>query len=83
MALNYLEDHERFYVCDANNKQIAEMTFTRVGQNKATINHTYIDPEYRGKGIADKLLNLVVTKLQQERREIIPICSYAAKKLMK
>ncbi|MCX8640861.1 MULTISPECIES: GNAT family N-acetyltransferase [unclassified Gilliamella] len=83
MALNYLEDHERFYVCDANNKQIAEMTFTRVGQNKATINHTYIDPEYRGKGIADKLLNLVVTKLQQEQREIIPICSYAAKKLMK
>lgn len=83
MALNYLEDHERFYVCDANNKQIAEMTFTRVGQNKATINHTYIDPEYRGKGIADKLLNLVVTKLQQEQREIIPICSYVAKKLMK
>lgn len=83
MALNYLEDHESFYVCDANNKQIAEMTFTRVGQNKATINHTYIDPEYRGKGIADKLLNLVVTKLQQEQREIIPICSYAAKKLMK
>lgn len=83
MALNYLEDHERFYVCDANNKQIAEMTFTRVVQNKATINHTYIDPEYRGKGIADKLLNLVVTKLQQEQREIIPICSYAAKKLMK
>lgn len=83
MALNYLEDHERFYVCDANNKQIAEMTFTRVGQNKATINHTYIDPEYRGKGIADKLLNLVVTKLQREQREIIPICSYAAKKLMK
>lgn len=83
MPLNYLEDNDRFYVCDTNDKQIAEMTFIRVGKNKATINYTYIDPDYRGKGIAEKLLDLVVKKLQQENREIIPICSFAIKKLSK
>lgn len=83
MSLSYLEDNERFYVCDTNNKQIAEMTFTRIGENQATINHTYIDPDYQGQGIAEKLLDLVVKKLQQENRKIIPICSFAIKKLNK
>ncbi|WP_294833844.1 GNAT family N-acetyltransferase [uncultured Gilliamella sp.] len=83
MSLHYLEDKNRFYVCDENDNQVGEMTFTRIGQNKATINHTYIEPSYRGQGIADKLLDRVVEKLQQEQREIIPICSFAAKKLAK
>ncbi|MCX8649717.1 N-acetyltransferase [Gilliamella sp. B2776] len=81
MSLSYLEDIDRFYVCDAKHQQIAEMTFTRLGQNQATINHTYIAPDYRGQGIAEKLLDLVVKKLQQENRKIIPICSFAIKKL--
>ena len=59
------------------------MTFTRIGQNQATINHTYIAPDYRDQGIAEKLLDLVVKKLQQENRKIIPICSFAIKKLNK
>lgn len=83
MSLQYLEDSDRFYVLDSNNQEIAEMTFTRVGLNKATINHTYIDPLYRGRGIADKLLMLVTNILQQENREVIPLCSFAAKKLNK
>ncbi|MCO6560958.1 MAG: N-acetyltransferase [Gilliamella sp.] len=81
MTLHFLEDNDRFYACDANNKEIAEMTFTRVGKDKATINHTYVDSAYRGQGIADNLLDRVVEKLQQEKREIIPICSFAIKKL--
>lgn len=83
MLFHYLEDSDRFYVCNSANQEIAEMTFTRIGQNKATIDHTYIDPSYRGQGIADELLRLVVNMLQQENREIIPLCSFAIKKLAK
>lgn len=82
MSLLYLEASNRFYV-SKDNQEIAEMTFTRIGENQATIDHTYIDPNYRGQGIADKLLNLVVKTLQQENREIIPLCSFAVKKLVK
>ncbi|MFQ1017997.1 GNAT family N-acetyltransferase [Gilliamella sp. Occ3-1] len=81
MTLYFLEDNDRFYACDANNKEIAKMTFTRIGKDKATINHTYVDPVYRGQGVADNLLNLVLKQLKQEEREIIPICSFAIKKL--
>lgn len=81
MSLQYQEDDRRFYVQD-NDHEIAEMTFTRIGKNKATIDHTYIDPAYRGQGIAERLLELVVETLQQENREIIPLCSFAVEKLV-
>ncbi|SCC20187.1 GNAT family N-acetyltransferase [Gilliamella intestini] len=81
MSLHFLEANDRFYVCDANNKEIGEITFTRLGKDKATIDHTYVDPAYRGQGIADNLLDIVVRRLQQENRDIIPICSFAIKKL--
>lgn len=80
MSLIYKEDPERFYILD-NDKEIAEMTFSRIGRDKATINHTFVDSSYRGQGLADKLLDLTVKKLTEEHREIIPICSFAAKKL--
>lgn len=80
MSLIYKEDPERFYILD-NDKEIAEMTFSRIGQDKATINHTFVDSSYRGQGLADKLLDLTVKKLTEEHRKIIPICSFAAKKL--
>ena len=53
MTLQYKQDNDRFYVCNDNNQEIAEMTFTRIGHDKATINHTFTDPAYRGHGIAD------------------------------
>ena len=81
MTLLYKQEDYRFYVWNDNNQEIAEMTFTRIGQDKATINHTYTDSVYRGQGIADKLLELVVKKLRQEKREIIPLCSFAKNKL--
>ncbi|MWN90401.1 GNAT family N-acetyltransferase [Gilliamella sp. Pra-s65] len=83
MSLHFLEANDRFYVCDENNKKIAEMTFTRLGKDKATINHTYVDPDYRGQGIANNLLDIVVKRLQQEERDIIPICSFAVNRLVK
>ncbi|MWN31966.1 MULTISPECIES: GNAT family N-acetyltransferase [unclassified Gilliamella] len=83
MSLHFLEANDRFYVCNENHKKIAEMTFTRLGKDKATINHTYVDPAYRGQGIADNLLDIVVKRLQQEERDIIPICSFAVNRLVK
>lgn len=82
MTLQYKEDTNRFYVCiDDSNREIAEITFSRIGQNKATIDHTFVDISYRGQGIAEHLLERVVTTLEQEKREITPLCSFAAKKL--
>lgn len=77
--MQFLEDENRFYVPNPDGKgdDIAEMTFVRDGEHRVIINHTYVNVNYRGQGIADRLFELVVEKMQQENRKVIPVCSYA------
>ncbi|MEW4369922.1 GNAT family N-acetyltransferase [Paenibacillus kandeliae] len=43
-----------------------------------TLNHTYVNPEFRGGKIAKGLLDQVVNAARAENKKIIPACSYAA-----
>ena len=45
-----------------------EMTFT----------HTYVPPELRGRGIAEKLVRTALDYARQESLRVIPACSYVA-----
>lgn len=80
--MQFLEGKNRFYVPspDGNEDDIAEITYTLIGDDKASIDHTFVDVNYRGQGIADRLFELVIEKMQREKRKVIPICSYAVKK---
>ncbi len=42
-----------------------------------TIEHTYVDPPYRDKGIADQLVEKVVSEAKTRGFRIVPVCSYA------
>ncbi|WP_458122361.1 GNAT family N-acetyltransferase [Paenibacillus sp. Z6-24] len=42
-----------------------------------TLNHTYVNPEYRGGSIARGLLDQVVQAARAENKKILPTCSYA------
>ena len=43
-----------------------------------TIEHTYVDPPYRDRGIADRLVEKVVTEAKSREKKVVPVCSYAA-----
>ncbi|QIQ20285.1 GNAT family N-acetyltransferase [Zophobihabitans entericus] len=78
MTIQYLEGKHRFYVPGlAGEPDVAEVTFQREGDNIGIIDHIYVNPNYRGQGIAEHLFELAVEKLKQEGRKIIPVCSYA------
>lgn len=78
--MQYLEGENRFYVPDpTGGKDIAEIVFERQGDDLALITHTEVNLNYRGQGIADRLFDLVIEKMQQEGRRIVPVCSYAVK----
>ncbi len=42
------------------------------------INHTKVNPEYGGQGIARHLVETVIKQARRARVKIIPECSYAA-----
>lgn len=44
------------------------------------ITHTVVDKKYGGQGLAGKLLDEVVAAARENKKKILPICSYAVKK---
>ena len=60
-------------------KNIGEATYTN-SDNTWTIDHTFVDKDYGGQGIAAKLIDEVVKNARIEKTKIVPQCSYAVKK---
>ncbi len=74
--MKFISEKDRIYAVDAAGAVVAEVTFpTRNGVS--TINHTFVDPSLRGEGIASKLVQLAVDKIQAEGNKIAATCSYA------
>lgn len=76
--MQILEDDSRLYIKSPDDKgEIAEITFTRIGDDQVSINHTWVSDDYQGQGIAGQLFKRVIEKMRTEGRKVIPICSYA------
>lgn len=76
--MEYLQEEKRFYIPGADGEDdIAEIVFTRQGDRLATIDHTYVDVNYRGQGIGEHLVRLVVDQMREENRKIVPVCPFA------
>ncbi|MFD1887946.1 GNAT family N-acetyltransferase [Paenibacillus wenxiniae] len=57
---------------------IGEITYIPGPENDTwTLNHTYVDPQFRGGRIAKGLLDTVVHAARLEGKKIFPTCSYA------
>ncbi|WP_079504619.1 GNAT family N-acetyltransferase [Mesobacillus jeotgali] len=81
MTFQYSEEDGRFVAKDASGLEVGEVTFTRDGDEVLVVNHTGVDPDYRGQGIAEELVRHVAEKAKNEGLKIDPVCSYAKKEL--
>lgn len=66
------------YVLQLQDGPEAEMTYVSSAQNTITIDHTYVPNEYRGKGIAARLVNTAINAARESETKIVPQCSYVA-----
>ena len=62
--------------------EVGECTFTR-SDNRWVIEHTEVDPLYNGNGIAGKLVDEVARNARAIGVKILPLCSYAKKRMQK
>lgn len=44
-----------------------------------TLTHTFVPPELRGRGLAEKLVVAALEWARAERLRVVPACSYVAK----
>lgn len=72
------EKKNGFYIGSIENPD-AEIKY--IDAENISITHTFVSEKLRGQGIALQLLEKVVKYAKEKNKKIIPVCSYAAKKL--
>lgn len=66
-----------FIMLDEDNKEVGELTFM-LKEEQMIINHTGVNPELRGQGLAEKLVLEAVEYARKNQLKIIPFCSYVS-----
>lgn len=58
-------------------KQAGKMTYTWAGEKKLIIDHTEVDPAYKGQGVGKELVYAGVEFARKNQITIIPLCPFA------
>lgn len=64
--------------CSVNQEVLGEITWEEV-DGVMHMNHTYVSPELRGKGVAERLLDEAASYARSNHLKMNPICSYVVK----
>ena len=73
----FKEDQNRA-LAYAGDNIVGECSFSENGE-KWRIDHTYVEPLFRSRGIADQLVEKVAREAKTRGKKISSICSYASK----
>lgn len=72
------QENKGFAMARIENKRAGVMTYLKPSPEYIIIEHTIVEPEFKGKGVAKMLLNKVVDMARENNLKIEPECSYAA-----
>jgi len=74
--MEFKHEDGRFFLQDGD-KMAGEITYSAVKDGVISIDHTFVDDDYRGQGLAGKLLNAVLDYADLKSLKIVPVCEYA------
>ncbi|WP_243661386.1 GNAT family N-acetyltransferase [Miniphocaeibacter halophilus] len=74
--IEYKIEEKRFAAYDGD-KEVGESTFSKSSNEFIIIDHTFVDDNYRGQGIAGKLIETAVNYARENGIKIIPLCPTA------
>ena len=66
------------FVIEENHELKAELRFVFINK-KVIAYHTEVSEEYRGQGLAQKLLGRLVDQARENKMKIIPLCPFISK----
>lgn len=75
METKFYEKQKRSVLFDGE-REIGECTF-EIQDGVWILNHTFVDKEYSGKGLAEVLVNSLADEARKSGKKIRPTCSYA------
>jgi len=64
------------YVIDLGSGQQAKMTYSRLNVCKVAIENTFVPQDFRGQGVALKLMEFAIAQARKNHDKIVPECTY-------
>jgi hypothetical protein len=74
--MDFKENEEKIWLENEEGKVIAYVEFPEIN-GVSNVMHTVVDPVLRGKGVAGRLMEALVEKMEKENRRLTLTCSYA------
>jgi predicted GNAT family acetyltransferase len=71
------EERKGYFKATIDGKEAGLMTYTWAGSTKFIIDHTEVNPEFKGKGIGQQLVMKAVTYARENHLKIMPLCTFA------
>ncbi|WP_304516840.1 GNAT family N-acetyltransferase [Cecembia rubra] len=66
-----------FFKAIEEDKEAGRMTYSWAGENRFIIDHTEVNPEFKGKNVGKQLVMAAVNFARENNLKIIPLCPYA------
>ena len=70
--------HRGRYVLRLPDGDEAELTFVDSGPDRIIVDHSWVPPRHRGKGVALRLVERAVADARAGGLKIVPLCRYVA-----
>lgn len=67
------------FFIDEDGDWVAELTYILTGENTMVIDHTEVDPKFRGENIGKDLVAAAVAYARENGLKIKPLCPYTKK----
>ncbi len=82
MDIQRQEHHRKgaFFI-DEDGEWVAELTYVRTGKDTMVIDHTEVDPKFRGENIGEDMVAAAVAFAREQGLKIKATCPYAKKVL--
>ena len=72
-AVRHVPDQQRFAVDVDGMMSVADY---EIRGTDMVMTHTFVPPELRGRGLAEKLVRVALEHARTERLRVVPACSY-------
>lgn len=71
------KENKGFAIARENGNKAGAMTYSIANKELIIIDHTEVEPEFKGKGVGKQLLYSIVQMARNKEIKILPLCPFA------
>jgi len=77
--MEFIRKDDRIVAVDENKQEMGYLAWKVLSDGVLNANHTYVDPKFRGMGVAGYLLKDFVAYVRANNKKVFATCSYVVK----